>query len=58
MEGVKRVVFCYGSYGVPSRVLSPVFGAEWAYAALRKGEETAPGQVDVEALKRIREAFA
>ncbi|MEN3007294.1 MAG: type I 3-dehydroquinate dehydratase [Candidatus Methanosuratincola petrocarbonis] len=58
LEGVKRVVFCYGSYGVPSRVLSPVFGAEWAYAALRKGEETAPGQVDVEALKRIREAFA
>ncbi|MDH7556030.1 MAG: type I 3-dehydroquinate dehydratase [Candidatus Methanosuratincola sp.] len=58
LEGVKRVVFCYGSEGVLSRVLSPFFGAEWAYAALRKGEETAPGQVDVETLKRIREAFA
>ncbi|MCQ8891995.1 MAG: type I 3-dehydroquinate dehydratase [Candidatus Methanosuratincola sp.] len=58
LEGVKRVVFCYGRDGVPSRVLSPLFGAEWAYAALRKGEETAPGQVDVETLKRIREAFA
>ncbi|MBC7127818.1 MAG: type I 3-dehydroquinate dehydratase [Candidatus Methanosuratus sp.] len=58
LEGVKRVVFCYGSEGLPSRVLSPVFGSEWAYAALRKGEETAPGQVDVERLKRIREAFA
>ncbi|MEN3035202.1 MAG: type I 3-dehydroquinate dehydratase [Candidatus Methanosuratincola sp.] len=58
LEGVKRVVFCYGRKGVPSRVLSPLFGAEWAYASLSKGKETAPGQVDVGTLKRIREAFA
>lgn len=58
LEGVKRVVFCYGREGIPSRVLSPVFGSEWAYAALSKGQETAPGQVDIETLKRIRGAFA
>lgn len=58
LEGVKRVVFCYGREGIPSRVLSPVFGSEWVYAALSKGQETAPGQVEIETLKRIRGALA
>ncbi len=58
LEGFRRVVFCYGREGIPSRVISPVFGSEWAYAALRKGQETAPGQIDIDILRRIRGAFA
>jgi len=57
LEGVKRVVFCYGNEGVLSRVLSPFFGAEWVYSALGRGQETAPGQVDLESLKWIRGAL-
>lgn len=57
LEGTRRVVFCYGDSGKASRLLAPIFGSEWVYGALRRGQETAPGQVDVETLKRVREAL-
>ncbi|MBC7121117.1 MAG: type I 3-dehydroquinate dehydratase [Candidatus Methanosuratus sp.] len=58
LEGVRRIVFCYGDEGRASRLLSPLFGSEWVYGALRRDLETAPGQVEVEALKKIKEALS
>lgn len=49
-----RVVhFAMGKYGVISRVLSPVFGSEFTYAAVEKGKESAEGQITIEELLRI-----
>ena len=57
LDGFKRIVFCYGKAGCISRVLSPFFGSEWAYASLAKGKEAAPGQLDIQSLRAIQEAF-
>jgi len=54
LEGFRRIIFCYGRAGVISRVLSPFFGSEWAYASLRKGKEAAPGQLDIESLRMVQ----
>ncbi|MBC7112467.1 MAG: type I 3-dehydroquinate dehydratase [Candidatus Methanomethyliales bacterium] len=58
LKGYRRIIFCYGELGIISRVLCPIFGAEWTYASLKRGKETAPGQVDVETLKSLREVMA
>jgi 3-dehydroquinate dehydratase type I len=57
LEGFRRIIFCYGRAGVISRVLSPFFGSEWAYASLRKGKEAAPGQLDIESLRMVQGAL-
>jgi 3-dehydroquinate dehydratase type I len=54
LEGFRRIIFCYGRAGIISRVLSPFFGSEWAYASLRKGKEAAPGQLDIESLRKVQ----
>jgi len=43
----KLVCFCMGRAGKPSRLLSPVFGAYFTFAALEYGDETAPGQMTI-----------
>jgi 3-dehydroquinate dehydratase/shikimate dehydrogenase len=48
-----KVVFCMGSLGILSRVLTPFFGSEWTYASLEPGLESAPGQLDVATLSEI-----
>ncbi|MDI9643843.1 MAG: type I 3-dehydroquinate dehydratase [Candidatus Verstraetearchaeota archaeon] len=58
LGGVRRIVFCHGRGGKASRILSPLFGAEWVYASLRAGRETAPGQLGIADLRKIREALA
>ncbi len=50
----RAVCFCMGSYGVPSRILAPLFGSAFTYASLRRGGESAPGQLTVE---ELREAY-
>jgi 3-dehydroquinate dehydratase/shikimate dehydrogenase len=57
LEGFKRIIFCYGALGASSRILSPFFGSEWAYASLKKGREGAPGQLDLMTMRRLQEAF-
>jgi 3-dehydroquinate dehydratase/shikimate dehydrogenase len=57
LEGCRRIVFCYGVLGACSRILSPFFGSEWAYASLKKGREGAPGQLDMMTMRRLQEAF-
>ncbi len=41
------VSFAMGPFGLPSRILSPLVGGDFTYAAIEKGAESAPGQVTV-----------
>jgi len=52
------VSFAMGKSGVWSRVLSPFYGADFTYASLRRGLETAPGQPSISELRRIYETVA
>lgn len=54
----KVVCFAMGEEGLPSRILSPFFGAQFAYASLRRGTETAPGQIPLEELRRTMRELA
>ena len=40
-----------GSLGIPTRVLGPVYGSYLTYAALARGNESAPGQLTIKELK-------
>ena len=48
------VCFAMGEYGRISRLLSPLFGGFFTFAALELGSETAPGQMTV---KEMRSAY-
>jgi 3-dehydroquinate dehydratase type I len=45
------VCFCMGEQGRISRLLSPVFGAFFTFAALEQGSETAPGQISINEMR-------
>ncbi|MEM2994885.1 MAG: type I 3-dehydroquinate dehydratase [Candidatus Bathyarchaeia archaeon] len=47
------ICFAMGKLGVPSRILSPMFGSYLTYASLESGMETAPGQISIGQLKEI-----
>lgn len=47
----KPVCFAMGELGKTSRLLSPVFGSFFTFAALEHGEETAPGQITVQEMR-------
>jgi len=49
----KIVAFSMGEIGFASRVLVPVFGGLYTYAAPASAEGTASGQVDARALRRL-----
>ncbi len=51
--GRKLVAFGMGESGTLSRVLAPLAGAEFTYAALETGRESAPGQMTVAQLAGI-----
>jgi len=54
MSRMARIVcFAMGSKGLLSRALSPLFGGYFTYASLRKGLETALGQITVSELKQL-----
>lgn len=52
-RGEKIVAFCMGRLGLPSRILSPIFGGQFTYASVKRGKEAAPGQLTLEELKQI-----
>lgn len=54
---IPLVSFCMGELGVPSRVMGPLLGAPFTYACIRKGRETAPGQLPASELARILQAL-
>jgi len=47
------VAFCMGEQGRISRVMAPLLGALFTFASLRRGAETAPGQLSVGEMKQI-----
>ena len=47
------VTFAMGPLGLPSRILSPLIGGDFTYAAIEKGAESAPGQVTVADLHKL-----
>jgi 3-dehydroquinate dehydratase-1 len=49
------VCFAMGDLGKVSRLLSPLFGCVFTFAALERGSETAPGQMTVQEMKNAYE---
>ncbi|MEB2309973.1 MAG: shikimate dehydrogenase [Candidatus Brocadiaceae bacterium] len=42
------ISFCMGEYGIISRILYKRFGSYLTFASLRKGKESAPGQITIQ----------
>ena len=49
------VSFAMGELGKTSRLLSPLFGGFFTFASLKKGEETAAGQMSIQEMKTAYE---
>jgi len=47
----RLVSFAMGNQGTPSRILSPLFGAEFTFAALSDKARTAEGQLSIDELR-------
>jgi 3-dehydroquinate dehydratase type I len=52
------IAFCMGPLGRMSRVFSLLMGAYLTFTSLDSGEESAPGQIPVQEMKRLLEYFA
>jgi len=50
-QNVRLVSFAMGLHGVPSRILSPWFGAEFTFASLSGQSRTAEGQPTIDELR-------
>ncbi len=50
---VRMVAFAMGPEGLVSRILSPLVGGDFTYAAIEKGAESAPGQITVAQLDSL-----
>jgi 3-dehydroquinate dehydratase type I len=50
---IKIVCFAMGKMGMVSRVLCPLFGAQFTYASVESGRETASGQLSISDLKNL-----
>jgi 3-dehydroquinate dehydratase-1 len=51
------VAFAMGPLGIATRILCPLAGARFTYASLKTGRESAPGQLDVRALRALYAAI-
>ncbi len=51
--GLDLVCFAMGKLGTPSRLLSPLLGAYFTFASVRRGREAAPGQLTVDEMRAI-----
>jgi len=49
----RLVSFAMGPQGVASRILSPLFGAEFTFAALTEETRTADGQLSIDSLRSV-----
>lgn len=52
-EGCGLIVFGMGQEGLLSRLLAPLAGAEFTYAAMEEGKTSAPGQLTAQQLTEI-----
>jgi len=53
----RLVCFAMGKQGIPSRILSPIFGAYFTLASSGAGRETAAGQIPVSSLRAFYKEF-
>ena len=53
----KLVCFAMGRLGTPSRILSPIYGAQFTFASSGRGRETAPGQIPIGTLRTFYKEF-
>src|SRR5271157_2580820 len=53
--GTKMVAFTMGTQGFISRIMAPLIGAHFTYGAVRKGTESAPGQLPVSDMLAVYE---
>ena len=51
--GKRVIAFAMGEKGLASRILCPITGGDFTYAAIEKGAESAEGQLTVEELHQI-----
>lgn len=49
----RLVSFAMGQQGIPSRILSPLFGAEFTFASLSEASKTADGQLTIDTLRSV-----
>jgi len=49
----RLVCFAMGRIGIPSRVLSPLYGAEFTFASLTEHSQTAEGQLSIDNLRKV-----
>jgi 3-dehydroquinate dehydratase type I len=49
----RLVCFAMGRLGIPSRILSPLFGAEFTFASFRDASRTADGQLTIDNLRSV-----
>ncbi|MBN1643956.1 MAG: type I 3-dehydroquinate dehydratase [Dehalococcoidales bacterium] len=47
--------FAMGEYGLMSRIMAPMVGADFTYGAVRKGSESAPGQLPITEMLKFYE---
>jgi 3-dehydroquinate dehydratase len=52
-QRTRLVSFAIGKLGIPSRVLSPTFGAEFTFASLDNQSTTAEGQLSIDNLRNV-----
>ena len=52
-KGKKIIAMCMGEKGEVSRVLAPIFGSFLAFGSLKKGKESAPGQIEAKVLRDV-----
>jgi 3-dehydroquinate dehydratase type I len=52
-KGLGIITFCMGPLGRISRIASPLLGGYLTFASLEAGEESAPGQIPAEEMRRI-----
>jgi len=57
-RGQDIIAFCMGEQGRISRIMAPLLGSHLTFAALDKGEESAPGQMTVEEMKQVLRILA
>ncbi|MCK5177338.1 MAG: type I 3-dehydroquinate dehydratase, partial [Candidatus Aenigmarchaeota archaeon] len=50
---IKIVSFCMGEKGILSRILCMQHGGFFTFASLKKGKESASGQINIELMKEI-----
>ena len=56
--GVEIVALCMGPLGRMSRIACPLLGGAFTFASLKKGEESASGQVPATEMKMMLEALS